>query len=192
MPTPHAWDCRCGTRNAWAIIVCRRCGSLRVTGRAVAPAPPPRSAAPPYRPQPAPAPPAAPPTPPPRPTAPARQWNPANLLWLLFLLPVIGAGLPRWLGGRTSHYEVLVLTSYSDMGYTGAVGILEAGGSYRQRSVQGYGDHTYDLGTGEIGSVLFQKSGGGGGRLTIELWRDGGKVREESTGAAYGIVSLAE
>lgn len=228
MPTPHAWDCRCGTRNALTFAACRHCGAGRSIGRQAAelscslcgarvpfgmascpgcgqrasrpaatpqsPAAAPRPPTPPRPPAPPPANPGAwPSQPPPPAAAPQQTYNPAYLWALLVtLLPAALWYLPKSIGGSTSSYEVHVRTSSPGMRYSGLLGTINInGGGSSDRSVDGVGAATSNLDTGQTAAAVFQKHGEGGS-LTLELWRDGNRLKTESTSADYGCVSVSD
>jgi len=109
---------------------------------------------------------------------------------LLALVPVAWIwGLPRWLGGRTSSYEIRVRTSPATR-FQGSYAVLAADGAYSLQSVEGAGFAMYPVGSQMIASAVFQKHEREG-TLILELWRDGELLQQGSTSAEYGVVSLA-
>lgn len=188
----HAWDCRCGTRNAPTFPACRKCGGPAGAGRVVPDRPvnlPPAvskwAARPPqWGPRPA-RPVAGPATA--DPNAEGINW--AGLWWVaVAILGVLGWGLPRWLGGQSSHYEIRVHTEPA-MAFSGNYGGITGDGSSSSLSVDGFGDAAYDAGTQSITEAVFQKKSTEG-IMTVEIWRDGSPYRSETTSAAYGCVSI--
>ena len=60
-----------------------------------------------------------------------------------------------------------------------------------QQSVDGSGTKTFDMGSPNIVSAVFQKMNGGHGTLTVEIIEDGTVVESKSTSAAYGVVTVS-
>lgn len=60
-----------------------------------------------------------------------------------------------------------------------------------QQSVDGSGTRTFDMGSPDIVSAVFQKESGGSGTLTVEIIENGNVVETKSTSAAYGVVSAS-
>jgi len=119
-----------------------------------------------------------------------RKW----ILVLLLLMVVVACAS----GGRRSpvkstatpkspsfHIEVWGWGS----GFQGSYGGLNSSGQYVSKSVEGRIPQDYYF-IGSSVSCVFQKKSEWG-TLGVSIYRDGKLVAEESTDAAYGVVSIA-
>lgn len=105
---------------------------------------------------------------------------PSRLALSLMVL-VVASASPGCIGGGVDHVKVIYAGSWS-----GSIG-SESG----SRSVEGVGDQVLDV-SGSIVSAVIQKHDGGGGKLTVQLLNGNKVVKEESTSAQYGAVSVAK
>ena len=88
-----------------------------------------------------------------------------------------------------AHYQVRVVTS-PPAAFSGTYGLVSSDGNNSSKTVDGQGTATYDLGTGQIVSAVFQKKEQGG-TLSVEVLKDGQQFKVESTSAEYGVVQIA-
>lgn len=135
---------------------------------------------------------ASPPTPPPQPVVhqEGSGTNWAGLFWaLVVVVPTALWGFPRWMGGKTSSYEIRVETTPPGE-FSGSYGITESSGTTSQKSVDGFGSATYPAGSGMFSVAVFQKKTEGG-LLVVEVLRDGQPYKREFTSAEYGVVSVS-
>lgn len=89
-------------------------------------------------------------------------------------------------GVGDASLQVKVITSGS---WQGSVGTAS-----KQKSVSGSGTQVINLdGSGwDIASAVIQKQKGDNSKLTVQLIKDGNVKAEESTTAAYGVVSVSD
>ncbi len=89
---------------------------------------------------------------------------------------------------ETSSYSGYQVRITYDGSWSGAIGSTDSTTSY-----DGSGSETIDLGevSYDIVSAVIQKMDGGSGELKVEILKDGEVVKEGSTTADYGVVSIA-
>lgn len=86
----------------------------------------------------------------------------------------------------SSPLQVRITT---DGAWSGAIGSGTSTSSY-----DGNGDKTIDIegSSFDMVSATIQKKGGGSGELKVEILKDGEVVKESSTNAEYGVVSIVD
>jgi hypothetical protein len=103
---------------------------------------------------------------------------------LLLTVVIIGGCVPGLTGSGVDHVRVM----YSGC-WTGAIAGFSSDAS--EKSVDGCGSETFAV-SGSIVSVLFQKKDDAPIPLTVQLLSGSDVVKEDSTTAAYGVVTLAK
>ncbi|WP_295608240.1 hypothetical protein [Methanobrevibacter sp.] len=91
--------------------------------------------------------------------------------------------------GTVEDTPALQLKITTDGSWSGSVLV---GGS--SKSIDGSGSQTIDLDgdSWDMVSATIQKQGGDNGDLTVQIIKDGNVAKEESTTAAYGVVSVVD
>jgi hypothetical protein len=95
------------------------------------------------------------------------------------------SGVPLF---STSTYTIQV-TGTSGVQFSGSYMVTDSGGSSTSQSVDGTVPQTYTV-TGTIVSVVFQNQGDSG-TLSVQILKDSTVVKQATTTAAYGVVSVA-
>lgn len=112
---------------------------------------------------------------------------------VLLILAAMGMFAPDKIGTNVSTdsnqnpaasgYQVKIIT---DDSWSGSIGSIDSS------SYDGVGNDTIDVKNVEsnIVSLAIQKNGGGSALLEVQILKDGQVVKEGSTTAAYGLVTL--
>jgi hypothetical protein len=101
----------------------------------------------------------------------------------------ITGGVMREIVGRSS-FEILVTGDPVGSKFTGSYMVVAGDGSSTSHSVQGSTPQTYVIQRALIVSAAFQKAGRDG-TLSVEIRRNGERVKSGSTAAEYGMVTVA-
>lgn len=103
----------------------------------------------------------------------------------VIVLAIFGGSGSQSNDSTADHYEGYQVKIITDGSWSGSVG---TDGS--QSTYEGTGDKTIDLGKdGNIVSAAIQKKSGG--TLKVQILKDGKVIKEESTEAQYGVVTVA-
>lgn len=93
-------------------------------------------------------------------------------------------------GGFSSNKTYTIsVTGSSGVAFSGSIGGIDSNGDYISQSVDGTVPHTYTF-TGSMVSVVFQNQGESG-TLTVQILEGSTILKQASTTAAYGVVSVA-
>ena len=95
------------------------------------------------------------------------------------------SGVPLF---STSTYTIQV-TGTSGVQFSGSYMVTDSSGGSNSQSVDGTVPQSYTA-TGTIISVVFQNQGDSG-TLTVKILKDSTVVKQSTTTAAYGVVSVA-
>jgi hypothetical protein len=86
-------------------------------------------------------------------------------------------------GGSSGNVVVKIITNEEWSGSVGA--------DSNTRSIDGTGNHQENMGSPDIVSAVIQKETNSTGMLKVQIVKDGQVVKEESTTAEYGVVSVS-
>jgi hypothetical protein len=87
-------------------------------------------------------------------------------------------------GGSSSGNVVVKIITNEE--WSGSVGA-----DSNTRSIDGTGNHQENMGSADIVSAVIQKETNSTGMLRVQILKDGQVIKEESTTAEYGVVSVS-
>lgn len=120
------------------------------------------------------------------------QWK-KIIIGVVVLVAVI-AIISAFAGGTgnilttTSTYQIAV-SGTTGLEFSGSYMVTDTGGSSTSQSVSGTVPQTYTV-EGSMVSVVFQNQGDSG-TLTVKVLKDSEVIKEATTTASYGVVSVA-
>lgn len=110
----------------------------------------------------------------------------SSMIAAVILMGVFSSGCLET-GPKTGTATIKV--SYSGS-WSGSLGSTSSAGETSTSSVSGTGTKTFDV-SGSFVSAVIQKSDDSSNTLTVQIIVNGNIVKQESTSAAYGVVSVS-